>query len=127
MLKLVQTLAGIALLGVVLASCQSGSSTVFNASNTPSDWVGETPAALISSWGNPTQVINNNGYQYFIYMRAENIIFGDDEGQAGVGPLQMINGIPQATPVGNLFCQTTFVVEAGQIVKALWQGDGCNY
>lgn len=113
--------------GVLVASCQSGTTRVFNGSNTPSDWIGETPTALMEEWGDPTQVINNNGYQYLIYMRAQNITFGDDEGQVGIGPLQMIDGYPQAIPVGNLFCQTTFVVQSGEIIKALWQGDGCGY
>lgn len=111
----------------LVTACQVGTTKAFNASNTPSDWVGQTPISLLEEWGNPTQVINNEGYQYLIYMRAQNITFGDNEGEVGVGPLQIINGYPQATPVGNLFCQTTFIVQTGIITQALWQGDGCNY
>ena len=112
---------------LALTACNQGGITeTFHATGSPSDWIGESPTALINAWGTPTQVINNEGYQYLIYMRAENITFGDDEGEVGVGPMTMINGYPQASPQGNLFCQTTFVVQSGIIQKALWQGDGCG-
>ena len=112
---------------LALTACNQGGITeTFHADNTPADWVGESPTALINAWGTPTQVMNNEGYQYLIYMRAENITFGENEGEVGVGEMTIINGYPQASPQGNLFCQTTFVVQSGIIKKALWQGDGCG-
>ena len=111
---------------VLLAACQSGITDSFNAEEKATDWIGENPVVLINAWGMPTQVINEDGRQYLIYMSADNISFGDEVGEVGTGPLKMINGYPQATPVGKLFCQTTFVVENGEIINALWQGDGCG-
>ncbi len=113
-------------LTLALTACNSnGITETFNANENPSNWVGESPMALMNAWGSPTQVINNDGFQYLIYMNAENLTFGDEEGDVGVGPMTLIDGYPQAAPQGKLFCQTTFVVHSDTVIKALWQGDGC--
>lgn len=111
---------------VLLNACQYDIHKDFVAQEKPTDWIGESPVTLVNAWGKPTQIINNGDYQYLIYMSAENLAFGTDEGETNVGELQMIDGYPQATPQGRLFCQTTFVVYQGKITKALWQGDGCG-
>ena len=111
---------------LILGACQYDIHKAFTAQEKPTDWIGESPVVLVNAWGKPTQVINNNNYQYLIYMSAENLSFGNEADETNIGELQMINGYPQAKPQGRLFCQTTFVVYQCKITKALWQGDGCG-
>lgn len=80
----------------LLSACQWGITERFNAKETPQDWIGEGPIALISAQGNPTQVINNNGTQYIIYISKT----GD--------------------------CQTIYTVQNGIIENAQQQGNACN-
>ncbi len=111
---------------VLLCGCQTSLSKQFNVDEIPQDWIGQTPIALMSAKGNPSQVINNNGYQYIIYMTGDNITFGNNEGDTPTGTFNMVDGYPQAQPFGNHFCQQTYIVQNGIITNAKQQGNGCS-
>ncbi len=114
-----------AVLMCFLFGCQSVFTEKFNAAENPDDWIGQSPIALMSAKGNPTQVINDEGYQYIIYMTGDNISFGNNEGDTPAGNFTIVNGYPQAESIGNNFCQQTYFAQNGVIVKAQQQGNGC--
>lgn len=110
---------------ISISACQSGSVEQFSAKETPTDWIGETPVALISAKGSPTQIINTNGTQYLIYMTADGVTFGESAGETTPGNFIMSNGFPRSSFTGVPFCQKTFIVENGLIVRAEQQGTAC--
>jgi len=89
-------------------------------------WVGHTPAELITQWGEPTQVISDQGKQYYIYMVNKNVglnevtAYGGINEENAVYPLQN----PQVYNT-NLFCQTTFVVQDEEITDWSFNGNDC--
>lgn len=110
-----------------LCGCQSGLVEKFSAHEIPSDWIGETPIALISSKGSPTQIINANGMQYLIYMTAKSTTFGESEGEISPGQFTMNeSGFPRSSSINMPYCQMTFIVENGLIVRAEEQGTACS-
>ncbi len=115
-----------AVICVSISACQSGYVEQFSAKQTPTDWIGETPVTLISAKGSPTQIINTNGTQYLIYMTADGITFGQGAGEITPGNFTMNNGFPRSSLTGIPFCQKTFIVENGLIVRAEQQGPACT-
>ncbi len=110
---------------LLISGCQYTVSKQFNANETATDWIGESPIALMEAKGNPTQVFNNEGLQYLIYMTADNLTFGDNTDNTETGKFTVKNGYPQAVPTGSNFCQQTYIVENGVIINAEQQGAGC--
>ncbi|MBQ8558242.1 MAG: hypothetical protein IJ440_05575 [Alphaproteobacteria bacterium] len=97
---------------LILGGCYNTPYQKFNSKETPIDWIGETPSALISSWGNPTQVINDNTFQYITYtlQNGQNINKSDDT---------------SFTP-NEGFCEVTFFVQEGLITKVNQVGNTCQ-
>ena len=113
------------LLGLLCIACEKP--TESNYYQNVKSWIGKTPEELITSWGEPTQVINNNNRQYYIYMVDKDIPLPGTDGQGGNGQLTYINPLT-TTPAYNvnLFCQTTFIVREGIIVDWLFEGNACK-
>ena len=114
----------IPLLFIVLGGC-----TVPNESNyirQVSSWLGRTPEELVTQWGEPTQVIPNQGNLYYIYMTKKDIELNNIAADGGTNeenaiyPLENLE-VSQA----NLFCQTTFVIQNGLITNWAVEGDDC--
>ncbi len=123
MIKLKTLCSGI--LFLLVTGCQTGFTERFIAKESPTNWVGESPIVLMQAKGNPTQVINNEGYQYIIYMTSDNVSFGNNEGEVSAGNFTIKNGYPQAQPIGSHFCQQTYIAQDGIIIKAEQRGTGC--
>ncbi len=97
---------------LILSGCNNIYYQKFNADETPLDWVGETPSTLISSWGNPTQVINDNSSQYITYtiQNGKNIN----------------NPVDKSFSPNQPYCEITFFVQDGLITKVNKTGDSCQ-
>ena len=91
------------------------------------DFIGKTPAELITAWGSPTQIINNSGKTYYIYTRQEEIPLPTAQENYPNGELQYISPL-SGTPANNfdLYCQTTFVVSEGIITDWSFTGNNCK-
>ena len=109
---------------IICAGCQAP--TEENYVRNVKAWVGHTPEELISQWGEPTQVISNQGSQYYIYMIHKDIGLGEMTGNGGINEENAVYPLqnPQVYQA-DLFCQTTFVVQNGIIQNWSFEGNDC--
>lgn len=107
--------------GMILTACQESITEQFSGNETPEDWIGETPIALISEKGSPSQVINNNGMQYLIYT----LINGQplNTSNPNNSTLNFENSARWNMP----FCEIIFTVQNGLISEVSQKGSSCNF
>ena len=90
-------------------------------------WIGKTPEELITAWGQPTQVFEQDNRQYYIYRTERDIpIAGTQDwyNDQIPGYISPIFGAPVYEM--QLFCETTFVADNGRITDFAFAGDNCK-
>ncbi len=107
--------------GMILTACQESITEQFSGNETPKDWIGETPVALISEKGSPSQVINNNGMQYLIYtlINGQPINTSNSNG----ANLNFENSARWNMP----FCEIVFTIQNGLISQVEQKGNSCEF
>ena len=96
------------ILAVVLSGCAYFKDKHDKYMNT---WMGTSEQEMLSIWGGPSNVYENNGMKYITWARGGSVVFPSMDGSAGT-----------VVPTS---CTRTFVFQNGIVVSWSYRGNDC--
>lgn len=116
----------------ILSLLISGCATTAGYEKILNSWIGASEDQLITQWGVPDMVYQNNDKKYFVYSK-QNSSYVPGTAPTYYSTYNSFTGTITTTPVGgtsgyimNYYCKTTFTVDNGVITNWRWQGNSCK-